>query len=207
MAECEGNMQSRPVGRSKRRTYALDSEQLQQLEAEASADYESGRFERALSKYQAILVAQPEHAAALNRVGAILAQQGDLDAAESYLRHALAVDPNLAGAHSNLGNILLTRGDAQGALACYQQAVRLDPESPVFHENLAAAYKRLKDITNMVKALKKAQRLQAAALRREAREARDARRARGASVGKQFGCVTLIIVVVAATITSVVIFC
>ena len=193
MAESKRNMQN--AGPTQKEAPALDDERLQALEAEAAAEYEMGRLDRALAKYEEILAEEPGHAGALTRVGAIRAQKGDLDGAETALRQAIALNPELAGAHSNLGNILLTRGDAQGALALYKEAVRLDPDSAVFHENLAAAYKRLGDITNMVAELKKAQKLQVSVRRKHDGPGTGA-------PGKRFGCLPAAILIVVGVVAA-----
>lgn len=126
---------------------------------EADDLYAAAHLQEALRTYKAVLTEDDSIAWAHSRVGAILAQLGDLDGAEEALRRAIEHDPKLPQAHSNIGNICYARGDYEAALAKYKEAVALDANNATFHENLHAAYKKLGKVTEAVAALKQAHRL------------------------------------------------
>lgn len=152
---------------------------------EADALYARGRLEEALELYRQALAEDETLAWAHSRTGAILAQLGDLDAAEAHLLRAIELDPQLPQAHSNLGNIHYSRGAYEAALEKYQKAVALDPNNPTFYENLHAAYKRLGRLDKAVASIKHAQRLKRTQVRQEAGQEMAALRG---SVKRRLGC-------------------
>lgn len=137
----------------------MENEELTQMIKEADAQYTLGRTDEALRGYQAVLEQDQSMAWAHSRVGAILAQKGDLDGAEQSLLKALELDPELPQAHSNLGNVHYTRGEYDQAVERYQIATKLDPANPLYHQNLHAAYKRQKKFADAVKSLKHSHKL------------------------------------------------
>lgn len=148
----------------------MDAERVKTLTAEADEHYKKGELDEALQAYRQVLEEDETVAWAHSRIGAILAQFGDVEAAEASLHKAIALDPSLPQAHSNLGNIYYSRGEYEKALEKYKEAARLDPEQPVYYENLHAANKKLGRISEAVAALKHAQRLYQEKAKREARE-------------------------------------
>lgn len=136
---------------------------------QANAAYSQFDLAAAQPLYEQVLRLDPGQALAHSRLGAILAQQGHLDAAEQRLRRALELAPNMAAAVSNLGNVHFTRAQYAEALDLYRQAAVLEPENPVFQQNLHAAYKKLGHLDKAVDAIKKARRLEQAQHRTEAR--------------------------------------
>lgn len=137
----------------------MENEELTQMIKEADALYSRDATDEALQAYQTILGQDPSVAWAHSRIGAILAQKGNIDAAEQSLLKALELDPELPQAHSNLGNIHYTRGNFDLAVERYQNATKLDPSNPLYHQNLHAAYKRQKKLTEAVKSLKHSHKL------------------------------------------------
>jgi tetratricopeptide (TPR) repeat protein len=89
---------------------------------------------------QMILRRQPAGSAAalsaINLLGLIRQDVGDLDGAEAQYRHAIEIDSNFAVAHMNLGNVQHERGDFDAAIASQRRAIALDP-------NYARAYANL----------------------------------------------------------------
>lgn len=142
----------------------------QQLVTQADALYDEQEMSAALDLYRQVVELDPDLAWAHSRIGAILAQQGDLDDAYGALTLAVQLDPKLAQAHSNLGNVAYTQGDYRGALERYQQALELDGDNPIYHENLHAAYKKLGRVSEAVHHLKRSYSLRRQSDRTEARE-------------------------------------
>lgn len=98
----------------------------QALEAAAAA-YASGDRAKAEKLCRGILQAQPDCYEALNLLGIVKAQTGQLAEAASLLERALARRPGHAAAHSNYGNVLCDLGRWQEALGLYQRSLQLDP--------------------------------------------------------------------------------
>lgn len=163
----------------------MEEKDTTQLITEADSLYSAGRLREALLAYQEALEQDDTLAWAHNRIGAIRAQQGDLEAAEASFKHALELNPDLPQAHSNLGNLLFSRGKYQEALEKYQAAVKLNPDNPLFHENLHAALKKLGRMTEAIKALKLAHRLNRDQAKTDAKERLDTMRTRAKG---RFGC-------------------
>lgn len=147
----------------------MDNQKMETLLKEADSLYQKARLDAALTAYQAVLAEDDTIAWAHSRMGAILAQMGDLEGAEKALLRAIELDPKLPQAHSNLGNIYYARGDYEGALRKYKEAVALDSHNPTYHENLHAAYKKLGKLSEAVAALKQAHRLERELGKEEAR--------------------------------------
>jgi len=81
------------------------------LFADALAEYESGRFDRAWAILQEVLATQPRHVPALILLGIIAGQWCKLDTALQAFDRALEIHPDNPRAHFNKANILLLRGE------------------------------------------------------------------------------------------------
>ena len=64
-----------------------------------------------------------------NNVGAALAERGETEAGEGYVRRALRIDDRYAGGYSRLGLILAQRGAVAEAEACFRRSLELDREA------------------------------------------------------------------------------
>jgi len=166
----------------------MEHEERSPILNEADALYARGRLEEALELYRKVLAEDETVAWAHSRTGAILAQLGDLDAAEAHLLRAIELDPQLPQAHSNLGNIHYSRGAYEAALEKYKAAVALDPNNPTFYKNLHAAYKRLGKLNEAVESIKKAQRLKRSHMREEANREMTAMRG---DLKRRLGCLPI----------------
>lgn len=134
-------------------TPATDNSQL--LLSVAHAHHTAGRTAEAEGLYQQVLIAQPNHAGALNRLGVLLLQTGRADAAVVRLRRASEIDPSSAMVLSNLGAALRQTSDFDGALNVLQQAVKLDPTLAMAHMNLASALLDLNQPSEALVAIEK----------------------------------------------------
>jgi protein O-GlcNAc transferase len=110
----------------------------------------AGRLTPAERIYRQILATQPNHAQALNLLGALASQVGKSDAALELIRRAIAVQPDFALAHFNLGVALCARGQMDEAVASFRQAARINPDYAGAHYNLATT---LQDLGNLDEAV------------------------------------------------------
>ena len=108
----------------------------------AMAHQELGHFETALEHGRGVLKTAPNHAAALNFVGYILAERGlDLKDSERLIRRALEQEPDNGYYVDSLGWVLYQRGNYVDAADELERAVRLTEENDaVILEHLGDAY-------------------------------------------------------------------
>ena len=103
------------------------SPQLAALVAQAEALTRNGRPQDAAGLWEKVVALDPDHATALNQLGALALAQGDLGLAQSRLERALAADPGLAMAHASLSRLHARRGEQARALASIDAAIRIGP--------------------------------------------------------------------------------
>lgn len=101
-----------------------------------------GRDAEAVAAFEDVLAADPDHAAALNNLGALYAQRGELERALPRLLRAVEVRPEYAEARYNLGNALAAAGRLQEAEAAFQEALRLKPDAAHVAANLGVVQER-----------------------------------------------------------------
>ncbi len=88
---------------------------------------EAGRLDQGLEELQRAVAADPNDATSRVTLGALLAQQGDLEAAKQHFVAALRLEPGYAKAHYNLGLTLAGESDDLRAIEHFQQALESDP--------------------------------------------------------------------------------
>jgi len=93
----------------------------------ALAYHQSGNLFQAATVYREILKDHPNHGFALNNLGLILMDHGDLDEAVRCFAAALSVNHDDADAHNNLGNVFYRQGELATAVECYRKAIRINP--------------------------------------------------------------------------------
>jgi tetratricopeptide (TPR) repeat protein/glycosyltransferase involved in cell wall biosynthesis len=98
-----------------------------------------GDAAKAADAYRALLRLAPNHAAASNNLGTILAQEGALDDARSHFQHAIALEADYGEAHNNLGLLCVESRDYAGAVKHFERAVRLSPRNAAWQNNLGNA--------------------------------------------------------------------
>ncbi len=101
---------------------------LAQAFNEAVALQRQGRLREAEKIYTRVLKAAPDHADALNMLGAVKAQLGRLGEAHRLLSAAVKINPRVAGAWANLGQVLYALKRNEEALACIDKARALAPD-------------------------------------------------------------------------------
>jgi tetratricopeptide (TPR) repeat protein len=93
----------------------------------ARCDYWNGHFQLARTGLSRLLELRPEHVAAPNLLGLILAREfGDLETGEKLIRRALLHAPEFRAAWSNLGWIVSERGDIEQALGIFDRILAQD---------------------------------------------------------------------------------
>ncbi|HEY8096475.1 MAG TPA: tetratricopeptide repeat protein [Methylobacter sp.] len=89
--------------------------------------------------FRTVLALQPDHFLALNNLGLILFEQGDIEQALEQFQAIVNIAPELADAQNNLGNAWRRLGDLENAIACFKKAISLEPGSIKARFNLGNA--------------------------------------------------------------------
>lgn len=134
---------------------------MDDLMIKAESHMERGEYQEARKIYNNILSRDPNNAKAYNKLGVILAREGNAEEAKTHFIKALKLNPRMSSAASNLGNVYFEAQDLEKAKEYYEKAIALDPENPIPYNNLAVIYKRSKDIDKYVKFYKKSVELSA----------------------------------------------
>lgn len=86
-----------------------------------------GAYAEAVEAYQAFLESKPNHARAINNLGAAYWKLGRNREAEECFRRAIRLKPNDPDAHSNLGGFLRGVGHLTGSEDSLRRALKLNP--------------------------------------------------------------------------------
>ncbi|MEQ8493957.1 MAG: tetratricopeptide repeat protein, partial [Gammaproteobacteria bacterium] len=101
----------------------------------------------------------PAHVDALNMLGVIGCQSGNLAAGRDLLRRALVLDPDHPDCHNNLGMAELGLGEVGAAVAAFAAAVRANPRFAEAWFNLGNAERARGDLDAAERAWRKAVRI------------------------------------------------
>ena len=101
---------------------------------------ERGRHKLAIREFEQVVVLDPSHARAYNRMAISYDFLGDSPRAMENYKKALSMGPNLDYVHNNLGYSHLLQGNPDAAIESFQRAIALDGENKRYHNNLAMAY-------------------------------------------------------------------
>jgi tetratricopeptide (TPR) repeat protein len=93
-----------------------------------------GRTAEAQAAFLAILNEAPDHADALNALGALLHRTGYRSAARSLFAQAVATHPELPAGRVNLGNILRLAGEFSASRHEFTEALRFAPDLAQAHQ-------------------------------------------------------------------------
>src|SRR2546421_12298627 len=93
------------------------------------------RIAEAEQQLNTILRTTPNEAAALNLLGAIRAQQGKLNEAESLLTRAAKIDPTFVPVHMNLAFLYVLKNVPEKTISELREVIKLEPN------NIEANYK------------------------------------------------------------------
>lgn len=108
-----------------------------------------GRSGQAIDVLREQVLADPLDARIWNQLGLLVAEQGDLASAETFLREALRLKPNLTPARFNLGNLQMSSGDATAALETFlsiREGGLTSSERAILNFSRACARLRLGDL-------------------------------------------------------------
>ena len=110
---------------------------------EAAMDlHRHSRLSEAITIYQHILHAQPDHAEATHMLGVMAQQEGDHAMGIELITRAIARQPT-AEMHYNLGVGLQAQGDLESAARHYNIALELNPGYGLAWSNLGAVFQHL----------------------------------------------------------------
>ncbi|MBI4488450.1 MAG: tetratricopeptide repeat protein [Deltaproteobacteria bacterium] len=90
---------------------------------------QTGDPRAALELYQKLLALNPKNAVALNNMGVILKEIGQLGKAGDHLRKAVDLDPSYDKAHTNLGVVLQLQEQPQAAIESHLRALAINDKS------------------------------------------------------------------------------
>lgn len=130
--------------------HAIDNRDVGAWLMKGNIRTQSGDFAGAEQCYRQVLLSEPLHSAALNRLAGNLLARDRPDEAEGYCRLACDSDPGNAEVHANLGNILGARGLLQEAVNSYRRAIELDPVFTGAYLNLANSLKHMNRLDEAV---------------------------------------------------------
>lgn len=104
----------------------------------------------AIAAYQEAIALDPNLVDAYNNLGVLLANNGQITAAETVYRQAISVNPSHWGSYMNLGNLLVEQSQIEQAIEVYQNALQINPQSPDLLNNLELARNRLLESANQL---------------------------------------------------------
>ena len=105
--------------------------------AVAVEHHQAGRLQDAEHIYRQILRADPNHADALQLLGAIATQVGNHEVAVDFITRAIEVNPDAPNFHSNLAVAYRALEKLDEAEAAIRRALQLEPDYAEAHFNLA----------------------------------------------------------------------
>lgn len=105
--------------------------------------HQGGHVADAADLYAAVLRSDPQNIDALNLLGSIMIEAGQLDTGIQLCQEAVRVAPDFFGPYVNLGNGLQAAGRLVEAVEAFQKAVELKTDNAVLFNNLASALNAL----------------------------------------------------------------
>jgi len=125
----------------------------------AVALHHSGELAQAGSLYVAILSASPDHLGALQALGMLEAQRGNLQQAERLLGRARELDPQSAKASASHANVLRMQRRFEQALAGYDASLAIRPDVVELHTGTYANARSYGEQEALLEEIRKAARL------------------------------------------------
>ncbi len=104
----------------------------------AAASHRAGDLETAENAYREILAQSIDHPGALNLLGALHQQKGDIPAAIEFLEKAIRIAPQNADFHSNLSAAYFSLRDFEKAAECLDAALSYQPDNANVNSNMAS---------------------------------------------------------------------
>lgn len=125
--------------RSRGQEHLPDGLDLEQILAGALAHHEAGHADLAEAGYRAVLQHDPGEPDALNLLGVLLQERGDLDQSIGLLTRALDIDPEFPEALTNLARVQRVAGAPAAAADLARRAIAFDPGLAEAHLHLGRA--------------------------------------------------------------------
>jgi tetratricopeptide (TPR) repeat protein len=98
--------------------------------SKANRQFERGQYADAIASYRDFIERFPDHADAMNNLGAALCKLGIYGEAEERFRRSIEIAPDNSDAHANLGNLLRWTGRVSESEVALRLALKLNPRSP-----------------------------------------------------------------------------
>ena len=111
---------------------------IPELLEQSLGEHKSGNLDAARAGYLQILRRAPNNPAALNLLGTLDAQLGNLTDAERLIRKAISFAPGEGGFFTNLAGVLQQQERFEEAIQAYQVALKLEPRQPEVLNNFGA---------------------------------------------------------------------
>ena len=122
----------------------------ERLFAKALDVHRQGRIGDAEGLYRDVLEAEPRHAGALQHLGILAQQRGDIVESVELFGQAAAITPADPLLQNNLGNALRQQGDSVRAISAYRAAVASDAGYVNALYNLASLLEEQYSFENIV---------------------------------------------------------
>lgn len=116
------------------------------------------QLDQALASYEKAVSIEPDNEIALEGIGNVAFERGDVKTAASWYEKAAAADEKAINARHRLAIARSELGDIEGAIAALEQALKIDPANTFAINALGGLYQKKGD-------LKRAEELQVAAVK------------------------------------------
>ncbi len=103
-----------------------------------------GESAKALSVYESMLRAEPNHALAKHNLAQLTKQTAPVQQTEALLTQAIEDNPKLPFAYAERAFLRMNNDNWAGALSDYNQAITLDPQEPDYYVNRGLVLDRMK---------------------------------------------------------------
>lgn len=116
-------------------------------------------FDKAAQHYQEAIqqpILPKLRLGAVNNLGGLLKECGDLQNAQILFQQALKIDPNFAIAHCNLGATLKAMGQFSAAIEHYNQAIAFNPNYAEAYQNLGVVLLKVGQLPESLQAFRTA---------------------------------------------------
>lgn len=125
-----------------RRAIALDKDLSEGYKALGLAYHYRGWYDQALQEYHKAVQCNPNNDMAINNIGAIHQEQGNVVEAIRWARRALSINPRHTWSMVNLARMYYAIGQDEECLAILQQGQRDYPQFAPFHQLMVAVFLR-----------------------------------------------------------------
>lgn len=112
--------------------------------------HQAGRLDQAEVLYREILSREPNNADAIQMLGVLAFDKGDVRLAVELLRRAITLKPDAAQYHGNLGMVLASAGRLDDAITAYRMALMINADYPEAQYNLGLALQQAGKLTEAV---------------------------------------------------------